>query len=179
MEKKYTQDELNKILLSKELGDFYFAIIENCGVEIQNAELNSKLEGLMDGIINDGYVKDFFTTVSEIVDGIVNKRYLGIVTVIDNDVFDIGTQEFVDLDKSKIVHFDNLKTFFDDSTARLTCVTQEELPALNGDTVLLEVTDDSIIPLYEAIYVLQPEDDDVTEDLIKASKGRPLQKEQL
>ena len=100
-------------------------------------------------------------------------RHLAILTMIDDDVYDIGSAKFEDLKRNKIIHFDNLTTIYDESNARVRYFTPEEEPQLTQKTVLIDVDDESIIQAYETSYIHQKESKDLTSDFFNEVKGKP------
>ena len=100
-------------------------------------------------------------------------RHLEILTMIDADVYDIGSAKFENLKRNKIVHFDNLTTLYNESNARVRYFTPEEEPRLTQRTVLVDVDDESIIQAYENEHIHQEESEDLTSDFFTEVKGKP------
>ena len=100
-------------------------------------------------------------------------RHLTILTMIDDDVYDIGSAKFEDLKGNKIIRFDNLTTLYDESNARVRYFTPEEEPQLTQRTVLVDVDDESIIQAYENAHIHQEESEDLTSNFFAEVKGKP------
>lgn len=99
-------------------------------------------------------------------------RHLAILTMIDDDVYDIGSAKFENLKRNKIIHFDNFTTLYDESNARIRYFTPEEVPQLTKKTVLIDVDDESLFQAYEKAHVRQSESKDLTSDFITEFKGK-------
>ena len=100
-------------------------------------------------------------------------RHLAILTMVDDDVYDIGSAKFEDLKRNKIIRFDNLTTLYDESNARVRYFTPEEEPQLTQRTVLVDLDDESIIQAYENAHIHQEESEDLTNDFFTEVKGKP------
>ena len=72
-------------------------------------------------------------------------RYLTILAMVDDDVYDIESAKFEDLKRKKIIRFDNLTTLYDES----------------------------IIQAYEDAHIHQEESEDLTNDFFTEVKGKP------
>ena len=128
MNKKYSQEELDQILLSKKLNEFYLAIIEKrqellTDEEYEAISRNSTIDGdnkdevedLIKTIKTDEHLKDFSDVFMRIMYSLAQVRYLTILTMIDDDVYDIGSTRFEDFKRNKIIHFDNLTTLYENN----------------------------------------------------------------
>ena len=104
---------------------------------------------------------------------LVQVRHLAILTMVDDDVYDIGSAKFEDLKRSKIICFDNFTTLYDESNARVRYFTPEEEPQLTQRTVLVDVDDEQIIQTYENAHIHQEESEDLTSDFFTEVKGKP------
>ena len=183
----YSQEELNQILLSKPLNEFYLAIIENRGELLTDEEFD---EITRRGAIYTGVSKEEIDSISGALQEKLNEvapdinimkmiyslgqiRHMALITVIDDEVYDIGCPEFVDLKRNKIIHFDNLTNYCDETNARIRFFTPEEEPQLKQKTVLVDVDDESIIYAYEKAHIQQQENEDLTSDFFTEVKGKP------
>ena len=187
MNKKYSQEELDQILLSKKLNEFYLAIIENrqellTDEEYEEISRRNKIiygdnkdeaEDLFKKVETDERLKDFAPDLMRVIFSLAQVRHLAILTMIDNDVYDIGSAKFENLKRNKIVHFDNLTTLYNESNARVRYFTPEEEPQLTQGTVLVDVDDESIIQAYENEHIHQEESEDLTSDFFTEIKGKP------
>ncbi len=97
---------------------------------------------------------------------------MAILTMIDDQIYDIGNIEFVDAKRDKIIHYDNLTNYYDETNARLRFFTKEE-PRLKQKTVLVDVDDESMISLYEKTHVEREESEDLTGKFISEFKDKP------
>ena len=187
MNKKYSQEELDQILLSKKLNEFYLAIIENrqellTDEEYEEISRRNKIiygdnkdeaEDLFKKVETDERLKDFAPNLMRVIFSLAQVRHLAILTMIDADVYDIGSAKFENLKRNKIVHFDNLTTLYNESNARVRYFTPEEEPRLTQRTVLVDVDDESIIQAYENEHIHQEESEDLTSDFFTEVKGKP------
>lgn len=186
MNKKYSQEELDQILLSKKLNEFYLAIIENRQEPLTDNEYNEvtskditvygdnkeKVEDLFIKVQTDERLKDFAPDLMRVIFSIGRVRHLSILTMIDDDVYDIGSAEFVNLMRNKIIHFDNLTTLYNESNARVRYFTPDEEPQITQRTVLIDVDDESIIQAYESEHINQEENEDLTSNFFAEVKGK-------
>lgn len=187
MAKKYSQEELDQILLSKKLNEFYLAIIENRQELLTDEEYEEivrrdktiygdnkeEVEDFFKKVETDERLKDFAPDLMRVMYSLAQVRHLAILTMIGDDVYDIGSAKFEDLKRNKIIHFDNLTTLYDESNARVRYFTPEEEPQLTQRTVLVDVDDESIIQAYENAHIHQEESEDLTSNFFIEVKGKP------
>lgn len=187
MTKKYSQEELDQILLSKKLNEFYLAIIENRLELLTDEEYEEisridktfygdnkdKTEDLFKQFETDERLKDFAPVLMRIMYSLAQVRHLAVLTMIGDDVYNIGSAKFEDLKRNKIIHFDNLTNFYDESNARVRYFTPEEEPQLTQRTVLLDIDDESIVQSYENAHIHQETSEDLTSDFFTEVKGKP------
>lgn len=187
MTKKYSQEELDQILLSKKLNEFYLAIIENRQELLTDEEYEEisrrdktiygdnkdEVEDLFKKLETDERLKGFAPDLMRVMFSLSQVRYLTILTMVDDDVYDIGSAKFEDLKRKKIIRFDNLTTLYNESNARVRYFTPEEEPHLPQRTVLVDVDDESIIQAYEDAHIHQEESEDLTNDFFIEVKGKP------
>lgn len=187
MNKRYSQEELDQILLSKKLNEFYLAIIENRQELLSDEEYEEivrkdktiygdnkeEVKDLINKVQTDEHLKNFASDLMRVILSLAQVRHLAILTMIDDDVYDIGSAKFENLKRIKIVHFDNLTTLYNESNARVRYFTPEEEPQLTQRTVLVDVDDESIIQAYENEHIHQEESEDLTSDFFTEIKGKP------
>ena len=187
MTKKYSQEELDQILLSKKLNEFYLAIIEHRLELLTDEEYEEisridktfygdnkdKAEDLFKQFETDERLKDFAPVLMRIMYSLAQVRHLAVLTMIGDDVYNIGSAKFEDLKRNKIIHFDNLTNFYDESNARVRYFTPEEEPQLTQRTVLLDIDDESIVQSYENAHIHQETSEDLTSDFFTEVKGKP------
>ena len=186
MDKNYLQEELNQILLSKKLNEFYLAIIENrqellSDEEYEEIVRNDKniygdnkeqVKDLINKVQTDKHLKNIAPNLMRIIFSLAQVRYLAILTMIDDNVYDIANTKFLDLRRKKIIHFDNFTSLYNESNARVRCYTPDEEPRLKQKTVLIDVDDESLFQAYEKAHVRQSESKDLTSDFITEFKGK-------
>lgn len=174
-----TQEEINKILLSKNLDDFYLAIIEKKQellTDEEYSEINNKINvygdtkedvlNLIDKIQNDNILKQYKDNLLKIMYSMGQIRYLAILTMINDNVYNIGNAKFENLDRNKIVHYDKLTNYYNEENARLKLFTPDEEQQLVQNTVLLDLDDESIIFEYEKKHIHQKESEDLSNNFI-------------
>lgn len=186
MGKKYFREKLNKILLTKKVNDFYLAIIENRQQLLTDDEYNELVKGditicgdsskdiekiFKDIQLND-QLKKVKNDLMRVIYSLASIRNLAIITIIDDDVYDIGNARYVDLRRNKIIRFDNLENYYSENNCRLKLFTPEVEPRLAFESVLIDVDDESIIQKYESMYINQNESNDLTGDFFIEVKGK-------
>ncbi len=186
MNKKYAQEELNQILLSKPLNEFYLAIIENRQELLTDEEYDEitkkekiiygdnkdEVEALFKKIETDKQTKDFSSNLIKLVYSLAHIRHMAILTTIGDDIYDIGSAKFEDLKRNKIIHYDNLTNYYNETNARIKIFTPEEEPQLQQKTVLVDVDDESIIQAYENIHIYQEESEDLTNSFFDETRKK-------
>lgn len=186
MFKNYSQEELNQILLSKKLNEFYLAIIENRQELLTNEEYadiinrestiygdnKEKVKELFEKVNNDTRLKDFTSEIMKAMYSIAQIRHTAILTMIGNDVYDIANARFENLKRNKIIHFDNLTNYYNENNARIRIFTPNEEPQLMQNTALLDVDDESIVQIYENNYIQQEESKDLTSEFLIEAKAK-------
>lgn len=186
MNKKYSQEELNKILLSKPLNEFYLAIIENREELLTDEEYNEitkgdkiiygdnkdEIENLFKKVQTDEHIKDFAPDLMIVMYSLAQVRHMAILTIIGDDVYDIANTKFENLKRNKVIHYDNLTNYYNETNARIKLFTKEEEPLLTQDTALLDVDDESIALAYENLHIRQEESKDLTNSFFAEVKGK-------
>lgn len=187
MTNNYTQDEINKILIQKNINDFYIAIIENRGEMLTDEEYNEiaskdktffgdnkeEVENLISEIKTNKELKNYVPDMMKLLFSVAQVRHLAILTMIGDDVYNIANAKFEDLKRNKIIRFDNLTSLYNEKNARVKYFTPKEEPQLTQNTVLIDVDDESIIHNYENKYINQEESEDLTFDFFKKFKDEP------
>lgn len=184
----YSQEEFNQILLSKQLNEFYLAVIENRG-ELLTDEEYEKITRRNDNVYTDASkeeidslsgkfqanekLKRVIPDLMKMVYSLARIRHMAILTIIDDEIYDIANVEFLDLKRNKIVHYDNFANHYDETNARIKFFTPEEEPQLQQKTVLVDVDDESIIQAYEKAHINQEESEDLTSNFFAEVKGKP------
>ena len=184
----YSQEEFNQILLSKPLNEFYLAIIENRGKLLTDEEFEEitrrndnvytdvskeEIDNFANELQEDERLKGLAPAFMKLLYSIAQIRHLAILTVIDDDVYDIGNAKFLDLKRNKIIHFDNFTNYYDETNARIRFFTPEEEPQLQQKTVLVDIADESNLHAYVQTYLNQEESEDLTNSFFNEVKGKP------
>ena len=157
MTNNYTQDEINRILIQKNINDFYIAIIENRGEMLTDEEYNEiankdktffgdnkeEVENLINEIKTNEQLKNYVPDMMKLLFSVAQVRHLAILTMIGDDVYNIANAKFEDLKRNKIIRFDNLTSLYNEKNARVKYFTPKEEPQLTQNTVLIDVEDES------------------------------------
>ena len=128
MTNNYTQDEINKILIQKNINDFYIAIIENRGEMLTDEEYNEiaskdktffgdnkeEVENLISEIKTNKELKNYVPDMMKLLFSVAQVRHLAILTMIGDDVYNIANAKFEDLKRNKIIRFDNLTSLYNE-----------------------------------------------------------------
>lgn len=191
---EYSQDEINQILLSKPLDEFYLAIVENRQGLITESEYSTIKNG--DQIIcgqNKDDILDLFNMIQtteplkyyssdlmRAMYSLAQVRHMSILTIIGDEVYDICNARFENLKRNKIIHYDNLTNYYNETNARIKAFTPQEYSQLTQNTVLIDVDDVGIIKKYENDHLYQNISDDLTTSFFRQVKGRSyaLEKEE-
>ena len=187
----YSQEEFNQILLSKPLNEFYLAIIENRGTMLTDEEYEKitkrsenivymedskkEMDSLFEHFQKNTKGKKSLSDIMKVVYSLTRIRHMAILTMIDNEVYDIANTEFLDLKRNKIVHYDNFANYYDETNARVRFFTEEERQQrqLKQKTVGMDVDDQSFIYRYEKAHINQKDSKDLTLDFFASVKGKP------
>lgn len=182
-----TQNEINDILLSKKLNEFYLAVIENRNDHILseeeyneivkndfeiNGDNKKEVLNLFEEIKTSEKLKNFKDELMQIAFSMAQIRNLAILTIIDNNVYDIANTKFIDLKRNKIICYDNLTNYYNEKNARIKVFTKNEINELKSDTALLDIDDVSIINSYEKSHLNQKNSDDLTANFISETKSK-------
>ena len=191
MKTRISQEEINQILLQKELGDFYLAIVENRTHILTDEEYEEilerdktiwgdnkdKVEDFFKKIETDASLPDFARNIlKRITYSLAQIRQLAILTMIDDDIYDIANNKFVDLRTNQIIHFDNLTTLYDETNARIKLFTPNEEKTLKHPRVLIDVDDESPIRNYENIYSKKNGSEDLTARFLEEVSKEKIKK---
>ena len=186
MNKKYTQEELEQILLSKKLDEYYLAVIEHRDELLTEEEYEEllkkdhvicgdgkeKAEELFDQIKKDKRLKNYASELIRAIYSVAQIRHIGILTMVGDEVYDIGGAKYLDLRRNKIIRFDNITSFYNESNARVRYFTPDEVQGLSDKTLLMDADDESIYYAYETKYVNQKENEDLTSDFLAEVNGK-------
>ncbi len=176
----YSQEDINQILLTKKIEDFNLAIIEHRKDILTNEEYE-KITG--SDITYTGVSKEEIDSISKkyqdneklknrasdfmrLIYSLGRIRRMVLLTTIGDEVYDILNSEFVDLKRNKIICYENLTNYYDDTNARTKLFTPEEEPQLKEKLVLLDADDPSRIQGFETNHINQKENKDLTRSFL-------------
>lgn len=148
---KYTQDEINKIIMSKKIDEFYVAMLQDKPRVLQDDEYEKIKNGDI-GFADDQIGFNFLAasmmnsenemtqSILQALIGISGIRASALLTMIGDDIYNVATldDKFVDTDKTMIVSYENLSKFCNSQNASFRVVSPNELPDLEEDTVLFD-----------------------------------------
>ncbi len=181
MIKKFSQEDLNKILLSKQLNELYLAVIENrqelltdeeYEEILKNRKTNGKVEELFDKIKTNQNLKKYSQELTKVILSLSQVRHVAILTLIDDEVYDVGGAKFVDLKRNKIINYDNFTKYYNKTNARVRIFTPREEPQIKENTALIDVDDLSNYQSYENMHIHQEQSDDLTSQFLGEIKGK-------
>ncbi len=188
MFKKYSKEEINQILLSKQLNDFYLAIMEKRPQLLTDAEFAEikKREKIITG---DGIaeIKNYIASITtnkhvngknidelmKLIFSLAEIRYMSILTMIGDEVYNICSTQFEDLKSFKIIHYDNFTNYYNESNARIKVFTPKEEPRLNQNTVSIDIADDKALMTYQNNHIKQEESEDLTFKFLSEVQDKP------
>ena len=129
---KYTRQELNEILLSKKVEDFYFVITQEINDEFPTEERANEM--LTNAKMSEDTEKNLEEASEEICKllpgfaaGDINRflllfcdvNHMAVITKVDDEtLYDVCTLRFIDLEKEKIVRFDRMVNYYNNDNAR-------------------------------------------------------------
>lgn len=184
---EYSKEKLNEILLSKSLDDFYLAIIErkleslneeqNIGandIKTSQEENEALIDELLTRIDNEEELEIYSPYLKKFLYKFTGLRYIGILTLVGNRVYDIANRCFLDPNSCEIVIYDNLANYYDNDQAGVEYYTQEEDPRLEEASVLISIDDEKPIYKFENDYIDQVKSEDLTSFFKKEACQRRL-----
>ena len=188
------QEKINQILLSKNLNEFYYAVVENRKTPLNDEDMafitkkydNDKVDFSesaksleAETILENSNNNKIANSLARLVFGMfASIKRVAILTMVDGEFYDLSKDEYIDFKREKIVSYDKLINYYDDTNARIRRVTQEDLkkyPSLTPDeinNVLLEYDDSSIYREYEEAHIYSNESDDLTFDFLNEVNGK-------
>lgn len=177
MDNEYFQDEINEIVMSKDISEFYIAIIDRkkmsdeelYDILSRNATSEEEIEELKDSYNSAKILKmSLYDYLFELI-GQIDEKSLAILTMIDDRIYNVPKGRFLDTDKNKIIHYEPLSNYLDSDQFSFIVVDAGINPEITEDTVLLAVTreQDEILSNYYEKHSKQEESYDLTEDFIE------------
>ena len=178
MDNEYFQDEINEIVMSKDISEFYVAIIDSKRMSdeelydtlISKATSEEEIEELKDLYNSAKVLKiSLYDLFCELI-GQTNEKSLAILTMIDDRIYNVPKGRFLDTDKNKIIHYEPLSNYLDSDQFSFTVVDAGSIPEIiTEDTALLAVTREQaeILKNYYEKNSKQEKSYDLTEDFIE------------
>lgn len=173
----YSQNDLNSILLSKLVSDFYIVALRKKTLEKSDMEILD--QSRLDNQVADDVLstlkknRDFANLLMKI--NAMSIRSSGVVTLVNDQVYDIANCEFVDLNREEIIYYLNLTNVLDESEVKLSIFTPNDFPSLKENTALLDVIDENAMNnLNNALELCRKnaDDSDLTEQFLNELKGK-------
>lgn len=173
----YSQNDLNSNLLSKSMSDFYIVALRKKTLAKSDMEIldQSKLDNQVDGDVLSTLKKnrEFANLLMKI--NVMSIRSSGVVTLVNDQLYDIANCEFVDLNREEIIYYSNLTNILDELEVKLSIFTPRDFPSLKENTVLLDVIDENAMNnLNNALELCRKnaDDSDLTEQFLNELKGK-------
>lgn len=184
MKKEYSQEEINEILLSKSLDEFYMAIVQkkdNPSDEtypIYSPSLLDKESKEMMNRVNEaeklaadydasGMLAGILSTLKDFMWSTAKLKAEMIITMIGDQLYSLSERSFLDLNSWEILHYEPVTNYYDDTNVRIKICTPEEDPNLCEDCVVLDGDDDSYYNQYGDEMLARRDLSDVTEDFLR------------
>lgn len=184
MKKEYSQEEINEILLSKSLDEFYMAIVQkkdnpsdetypiyspslldeeskemmNRVNEAEKLAADYDASGMLAGILST--LKDFMWSTAKL-------KAEMIITMIGDQLYSLSERSFLDLNSWEILHYEPVTNYYDDTNVRIKICTPEEDPNLCEDCVVLDGDDASYYNQYGDEMLARRDLSDVTADFLR------------
>ncbi len=190
MEKEYSQEEFNQILLEKGIDEFYIAMIEATS-ELNDQELDAIVEQVKKGNVNYSggsllermLFKKIVGSKNEAIRSamkqvLANQRTKQgvILTMVGSKVYNIASldQESIDLTRKRIVAYDNMANYYTKESAHLRLTREGEIKGLDHVICLFDIEDEGPINAYWDSHRTQEEDTDLTQEFLKEAKNKTL-----
>lgn len=184
MKKEYSQEEINEILLSKSLDEFYMAIVQkkdNPSDEtypIYSPSLLDKESKEMMNRVNEaeklaadydasGMLAGILSTLKDFMWSTAKLKAEMIITMIGDQLYSLSERSFLDLNSWEILHYEPVTNYYDDTNVRIKICTPEEDPNLCEDCVVLDGDDDSYYNQYGDEMLARRDLSDVTADFLR------------
>ena len=188
MNKEYGREEINKILINKKIDEFFLAVIENRDECLTDEEYNKikdseksiygdnkdEVNNLINQINNNENLKTYSDEIMKMLFSFAQVRHVALLTMIDDNIYDIANSEFLNIKRNKIIHYDNFTNYYNENNSRLKLFTVEEEPKLKENSVLMDIDSEDRILLYEKNYVHQEKNDDLTNLFFREFNSEPL-----
>lgn len=188
MKKEYSQEEINEILLSKSLDEFYMAIVQKKDnpsdetypiyspslLDEESKEMMIQVyeaEELIADYEANGMLKDMVEVLLANLENFIwNKAKLKgkmLITMVGDQVYSVTGRSFLNLDGWEILHYEPVINYYDDTNACIKICTSEDDPRLHEDCAILAVKDASYYNQYGDEMLARRDLSDVTEDFLR------------
>ena len=154
MENIYTNEQLNEILLTKKVEDFYFVITQDIRDELLSEE--DALKIFQDGEMSNetknnlNETSDVLTSlfgfgdsdITRFLASLCDVNHFRVVVRIGDLLYDVSRLAYVDLSKEKVVRYDSLSKYYNNDNCRPMLFPVEELNGLKTEpSVTLDYDD--------------------------------------
>ena len=180
--KYYTTEEINEIILNKNVEDFYFVILQIRRDALLTADELEESNSLSNTIRETKRKLDSMVSVCCMIYGNMTEaemreylysqaaiNYMAVIIKLnDNLLYDCKNMEYVDLDKTMVVDYANANCYYDNDNARAGLVTPEENENLTKAVATLRMDDLSEYEEYKKrAYTADYTSEDLTDEFVK------------
>lgn len=89
-------------------------------------------------------------------------RWAAVLTMLDDaTIYDVANRKIIDIKRVKIIHYDNLTNYYDETNARIKLYSPKDYPQLKEEIVSIDVDDEKILDDYGIEHSEQKEDEDL------------------
>jgi len=172
---KHSKEELKDLLLEKNTSDIYSVTLSPVVLDKENIEKIKEVSPFA------GFLARLAGPNAPITLGAIKKGAM--LTLVDGEYYDVQGNEYVDLEKYRVLRFAKFSDLFTEDEAKVkyfdeSCV--GEAPS-RINTVSIDFRDEEVLARYisyddEGLYLREYED--VTEEFIKATKSNLMQLKQ-
>lgn len=192
MKKEYSQEEINEILLSKSLDEFYMAIVQkkdnpsdetypiyspslldeeskemmNRVNEAEKLAADYDASGMLAGMLKD-MVEGMLANLKNFIWDKAKLKGKMLITMVGDQVYSVTGRSFLNLDGWDILHYEPVTNYYDDTNACIKICTPEDDPRLHEDCVTLAVKDASYYNQYGDEMLARRDLSDVTADFLR------------
>ena len=185
MKKDYSQQEINEILLSKSLDDFYLAIIQQreessvgeystFSPSLFDSESQKIFEQLSEAesLSDDHRVKDLILSFRELLVESAVVRAQEIIINVGDKIYVPNEGSFLDLQRWKVIHYEPITNYYNHTNAHIEICMPWENPKFCGDCVVMHLDDLSPYNQYGEKMFWHASSDDVTEDFLRETSQK-------
>ncbi len=184
-----TRKEINDIILSKKLSEFYIATLESVFTKsdynaygkrrVVYGEDNKNsvaTKDMIDALFNSSEEECYALLESILGENGLTRR-VTVITLIDGNIYDIVNSRFVS-DNQKIIHYGNILKYFSENEISVGLISPYEVPGYEEETACIEL-DDEVMFIYEDYvnkHFSQKESEDKKEEFMREVKNKSLTK---